>query len=589
MPTFALILRNILLFSIVLAFAPIATSAELHTDFLMDSNPDCNPLPRTHASLKQFIDLWITTLDRPEVDYQRMSAESLALASQLNATGVGNAIPSLEKILVAEKSHPAARFSAARALITIDSRDSAEKLFQTSQKYGSDLRQLVEPALAEWNLQSIKPIWNSRLETPEKRPRDVMLAIRGVGKTQDSSALPKLRGIVFNLVLSPDIRLESASAMGRLAETGLETDAEQLSRESRTNRHVNCHCAIRLLARHESELARRVLTQLAVDSEPSIAAAALERLNEIDPSLVLPLANQGFQSRDAKVRYQSARSFLSLPTPERISALAMLLDDTDPPLRRYICENFHRLSAQQELDPAIRSSALEVLNGTSWRGQEQSALLLGQLEHQPAAARLVELLESPRKEVLVTSAWALRKIADTATVSAIIDKIQRQTAIRRVHPSIELDQQVAHLFEACGKMRIRMAEPLMRQHIPKDVVLGERSRSAAIWSLGWLHEGSPDEELAQQLMNRVNDESLMPPEFIEVKHQSTISIARMKAVQFAAELRKSVADSTPNNRLAIGRRWAVQHLTGEELPGPIAEPMGTVGWFLEPTHRVEKE
>ena len=34
-------------------------------------------------------------------------------------------------------------------------------------------------------------------------------------------------------------------------------------------------------------------------------------------------------------------------------------------------------------------------------------MLLGTLGHQPAANRLVELLESPRLEIMVTAAWAL--------------------------------------------------------------------------------------------------------------------------------------------------------------------------------------
>lgn len=588
MPTYAKLSVRTLLAMLIVALAPYAIRAEIKPDFLMDTNPDCKTLPPVPASMQRYVELWITALERPEVDYQRMSAESLAQVSQLNAPGIDKAIPRLEKIVTDESSHPVARFAAARALIAMGSRNSAEKLFQASQTHGSDLRQLIEPALANWDFGPIKAIWKNRLETPDKWPRDFTLATRGIGKVRDGSTLPTLRSIVFNLILSPDVRLESASAMGQLSQTGLEEDADRISHEKRTNPFVNRHCAIRLLAQHDSEAARRLLTELAVDAEPSIAAAALERLNAIDPALVLPLAEQGLKNLDANVRRQAAHAYIILPTPDRIKSLSVLLDDPFPSLRRHVCSSLNDLAKRPELDASIRSCAMEALHGEGWRGQEQAGLLLGQLEHQPAANRLVALLESTRKEVMVSSAWALRKIADRATVAAIIDKIERQTKIRKMNPTVALDHQVAHLFESLGKMGIKGAEPLMRQYIPKDFAMGERSRGAAIWALGWLHEDVPDNALAQQLMDRVNDNGI-PPEMMGVKHQSIITIARMKSVSFAAEIREAIATSTPNERLALARRWAVQHLTGEELPGPQGDIVGASGWFLEPLQSSGKE
>ena len=563
-------------------------SAEIRPDFLMDSDPDCSRLPRAAASMQKHLELWIATLARPETDLQRLSAESIALVSKTPSPGLSDAIPGLEKIVAAESSHPAARFAAARALIALDSRPSAGLLFEASQKHGADLRQLIEPNLASWDFGPVKSVWIQRLEAPGKRPRDFLLAVRGIGKVREASALPLLRTIVFNLVLPPDIRLEAASAMGQLAPDGLEADADQLSHEKRTPPTVNRHCAIRLLARQESEFARRLLTEIAQDAEPSLSAAALQRLNDIDPALVLPLAAQGIKNADANVRWQAARSYVSLPTPERIGPLAGLLDDPHPALRRQICDDLNRLAGNPELNERIRSSATEVLNGPSWRGQEQSALLLGQLEHQPVSRRLVELLNSDRKEVMVSAAWGLRKVADPQTAPAIIDQIRTQTAARKLKTSEELDQQVAHLFEACGRMRVKEAESLMRQYVPKELIMGERSRSAAIWSLGWFNEGVPNDTLAKEFMDRVNDMGLIT-EFTMVKLQSIISLGRMKAVAFADELRGPISTGTTNDSLSIARRWAVMQITGDVLPPVIPGTIGVSGWFLEPIETPKRE
>jgi hypothetical protein len=241
--------------------------AEIQIDFLMDTNPDCSQLAPLRLEMNEHKQLWFEALARPEIDLQRMSAESIALAKEKGISGLSEAIPSLEKIVVTDSTHPAARFSAARALVALDARGSAETLFQASRKYGSDIRQLVEPALASWDFGPIKSIWMKRLDAPGVRTRDFMLATRGLGKMREAAALPVLRAIVLDLNLPSDVRLESASAAGQLVDTGFEEDAERLIHEARTNPNVNRHSAIRLLARHSSDDAIKVFHELAADHE----------------------------------------------------------------------------------------------------------------------------------------------------------------------------------------------------------------------------------------------------------------------------------------------------------------------------------
>ena len=88
--------------------------------------------------------------------------------------------------------------------------------------------------------------------------------------------------------------------------------------------------------------------------------------------------------------------------------------------------------------------------------------------------------------------------------------------------------QVGLLCEAMGHMKYVPAEGLLRRYIPKDYEMGELSRCAAIWSLGHLHAGVPDEGLAQLLFDRLTDPGTMPPEMDRVRIMSIISMARMK-------------------------------------------------------------
>ena len=179
------------------------------------------------------------------------------------------------------------------------------------------------------------------------------------------------------------------------------------------------------------------------------AAARPKRLNEIDSVLVLPMAEAAMKHADQHVREQGAAAYLKLPTVERIGPLGQLLDDPDPELRRHVCEGLVQLAANSELNDRIRLVAMEVIAGERWRGQEQAALLLGSLEHKDGAKRFVELLESPREEVMISAAWALRKLAVPETDAPIIDKAKRQTAARLFGSETgDRPRRVAHLFEA---------------------------------------------------------------------------------------------------------------------------------------------
>lgn len=570
------------LWALVLLFAAtFAVQAEIVPDLIVGTDPAFADPEPVKDFKRDFKSIWRLALRRPEADYQQKAAETIARAYRYGVPGMPDLVPELENILTADKSHPTARYSAANTLIVLESKGSAPKLLEASQKHGADLRQLIEPTLAKWDFAPAREIWTKRLEEKHVFPRDLILALRGLAIVGESAAVPSIVKISTDILRPAHIRLEAARAAGQISDSGLESDAATNAQETRMNPQVNRLCAAYLLQKHSSDPARKLLLEFAVDKDPSLAALALARLNEIDPELVVPIAISSMKNADPKVREQGAICFLKLPQPDRILPLAELLADDNPVVRKLVGENFVRLADEASLNRVIRFETMRILAGERWQGQEQSALVLGSLNHGPAAARLVELLESTRPEVMIHTAWALRKLADEDTIPAIVDKIGRQTTERRARTIPGVDEQVAHLFEACGRMKAKAAEPLMMAYVPKNRRI-DISRSSAIWALGQLFEGTPNEKVSDALMGRILDDDPQNPENPFIKQASVVSLVKMKEVDRVTALQNYISKGTPYSAVGLAIRWALQELGGVAMPEPTPDAAPEGEWFLEP-------
>ena len=571
-----------LLFSLcVIAQSP---SVAREVDFLIDTDPELDvppPISRFNPALRA---LWITALERPEIDMQRMAAETIGRAHQSGMPDLIETVPALEKILVAESSHPASRFAAARALIVLDSRKSSQQLFQVSQASGAEIRQLIEPALAAWHYDPAGPMWKMRLESPGAKRRDMILAIRGLAELREQSSVSMLLAIATDAGREADLRLEAATALGKIAESGLEENAERLTRSTRTPLYVDRLCAIRFLAQHTSVPAQQLLIGLATHAEPVVAAAAMQRLNAIDSTLVIPVAESAMKSSDAQVRLEGARAYLKSPTPERIAPLIQLMADPHPGLRREVCDGLVTAAGQPEFKDLIHQGAMQILAGDSWQGQEQAAMLLGMGDYEPAAVRLVELLESPRDEVLTAAAWSLRKLALPETAPALLDKAKRQTEIRKsgVANDVAVSRQITLMFEALGVLKAKDAVPLLLEYVPNQQLLGDRTRGAAIWAIGLIQEGTRDPAIEEAFLDRITDFNDLKPESFFVKQMCMIALARMNAVDQSEKLRELMPSFPSPPELAVALRWSIRKLTGEEFPPPEPAVRPQIEWFLEP-------
>ncbi len=549
----------------------------IKVDFVMFSEPRLVLTPTVVKFSTKLKPLWLESLQQPEADLRRLAAESFALAATRKMPDLADTAAPLAKAL--EDAHPIVRIAAARALVAINARQFADQLLTRSEADGLDLMQVVDPALAAWDYQPARAVWLRRLSTGAPR-RLLTLAIQGLGQVREAESAVRLQEIALDPKQSADLRVVAAEALARIQPQDLEGIVEpllQAGKASRTERLV----AVRLLGEHRGKPAETLLLGLAQDSDPAIAGAAMERLFAISPDLVLPLADAAVLHNDAKVRLWGARSWIARPTPDHMTRLGTRLDDLHPGNRAEVREALRTHANNQELRPVIQAAAMLELASDRWRGLEQAALLLGDLDHEPAATRLVELMDHKRQEVLISATWALRKLAVPETLPALYDKAQRLAENhRKPGPLVlELEPQTALLFEAFGLMKYRAAEPLLMEYLPKSGKTGLMPRGAAIWALGRFYEGNPDPKLVPRLVERLQDINSMPPEIEIVRTMCAVCLGRMKAKAALPDLQKY---QTFSSETGAACSWAITEITGEKLKRPPDNISYSAGWFIEP-------
>jgi HEAT repeat protein len=565
-----------------------AARAEIRPEFLMDSDPDVQPLRPLKSYAPGLSRIWFEALGRPEADLQRMAADAIERGHRAEVPGLKLAVPRLIELVDSPKSHPTVHVAAVRALVALDARQSAANLAEASRNFGADVRQVAEPALAEWHYDPYIADWEARVVKPTSRTRDLILAIQCLATIGKQEAADRFLELTHEPAMRADVRIAAASAAGKLRDTGLESHVQMLLAGSAPSR-VNRLCAVQLLTRHQGAAAQELLLKFAVDEEPAVARVALARLLEIDPHLVLPVAERSMQSPDVHVRRHGSEAYVRLPDPERVAVLTKLLNDPDPELRRSVCSFLLELTQQPALDVPIREAAVKMLAGDQWRGQEQAALLLGSLDHEACAPRLQQLLDSPRAEAEVAAAWAIKSLAISEMLPSLLERGRQKTALRRTAGAAlppGIDKELGHIFELFGKLKYAPSEPLLREHIPKQFELGWFTRSAAVWTLGHLHAGVPDEGLASQYLERMRDIG-PPPEMHKVQQMCLIGIGRMKAVSRIPDIREIIPPTSPSVLDSELARWTLMQLTGEPFPELKPTKISISGWFLESLENVE--
>ena len=566
------------------AICPVSASA-VETPWLMYEDPVLHQRQTENGFPPKLVDCWLQAMARPEREMKRRAALAVVRGAAKGVPGLEKTVDPLCRILSDPDQDHVVHLTAARALVALEAKEAAPALIEATRPDDLEMAEVVESALARWKDPGLRDRWRERLDGEIGLRRMHILAIRGLVALKERDAVARLRQFALDSRTPLNVRLEAADALGILQDSGLLEEAQRLSGNQTVTGLVDRLVAVRMVAAHRGGDAEAFLVQAAADPEPSIAAAALRNLYQIDPGLILPIVEEVVASKDAKVRRWGAEALVARPSNDSIVALAPLLDDPDPRLRRDVCDWLLKLAETSEFREKVIGEGRRVLAADGWRGQEQATLLLVTLDDKTIAHRLVEILSVSRREANVAAAWGLCELAVPDTAAPVFAFVEKTTESWLAQEPQEegLDRQIALLCQTLGVLKHSPADEVLRKYIPKGVPLGEKSRAAAIWALGHLHAGQVDEALADQFEKRLLD-AFHPqvPECWLVSRMSAVGLGRMKASKNVPALRSALDRSSISTDVGYASAWALWQITGEEIPAVTPVLNMDQDWFLTP-------
>ncbi|MEL6105813.1 MAG: hypothetical protein AAFU85_07250 [Planctomycetota bacterium] len=538
------------------------------------------------------IRVWTKALDRTEdSELLRATIDSIVIADQLTMEGLDVFIPRLVELLETEDLEHSVRRSAAAALIRLNARDQAKILAEQATQFGESLSELVEPALAVWKHDPMEAVWLQRLDRAEAGRRALIRAMRGLGELQSTKSVASLVGFVENSSAAQGVRLAAARALGHVRSPEQLALADRLIAVAKAD-VLSGIMAVAVLDQRDDAETIATLKLLVASESSTVQAEALRALYEIDPLLPIEFVDAVIESPDVNVRWPVARSMVRSHDDKWIESLAMLLNDVNPSLRSEVAASLVYLANEHDLRDEVIAESSRVLAKEEWRGCEQAGIVLVNLEEKSISDRLVQLMEHPRGEVQVTAGWGLRRFALEQHLPAML---RRAEAIYAGFRSKELtvttpgaEGLITQLFMAFGKMRFQEADGLIRKYLPKDFSLGDNSRTAAAWAIGFLHEGKATPDVTQTLVGRLNDVVSLFPEIGSVRGMAAISLARMNSESAIPDLRKFMIGDGAMADQACG--WAVEQMTGDPKPPVRKGPLSKYNkWFLAPLKPAEEQ
>ena len=553
---------------------------------MFDDRPE-GSAARRFAFPVELAELWVVALGRPEASMRLRAAGAIALAHRRGMPGLADQTGThLLRLLTRPDPHPNVRQAVAETVIALDLPQAAGPLLARNRADGQDMVLATDPVLAQQDYEPARAVWLQRLNASDIRwhvRRSAIVSLATVGEPRAADAL---RQLVLDRSVDRAMRLTAAQGLGATASTGLVDMARRLAGGG-TAPIADRLIAAAMLGGHSDGEARKLLLELAADENPAVAAVAVERLLQIDAALLEPQLPRLAGSPDAALRALAARGFSDLGTIESIGPLADLLNDAHPDVRVTARRGMQRCAAEPRLRDAVHRQALRILAGGDWRGLVESADLLGRLDHEPAADRLLELLSFGRGEVQLAAAVNLRRLAVGETMPALLAHCRAVATSAQVQRAIVAGQ-LTQAFQAFGAAEYQPAAALMRQLLPRKANGGAYehhtvTRAAAAWALGRLYRGNPDGGVAGELAARLNDVAPGDTEVVVVRQMAAVSLGRMGAAEQSRTLRRWSKPFAQEDRpVAQACRWAIHRVTGEPLESLEPDFVKPVGWFLEP-------
>jgi HEAT repeat protein len=532
----------------------------------------------------RLLDLWLEALGQPTVTTRCEAVDAIAAAYREGMTQASRAGDALLKAL-REAKHPELRETIARALVTLDHHPAGNELLAINRQARPSMVVRLDPALARWDTAGAGDLWLSRLASNDTARQVRRSAIESLGAIGERRAIEPLAALCQTGDAPVTSRLVAADALaqlngGRAADVAGALLAKPASLADRM-------IASRLLAHHDSAIARTLLMRLVDDDQPVVVAAAANRLARIDPRLLSDRVDRLMASPDARVRQVALVVLDAQATPAAIESLAWMLNDQNPHLRAEARLRLHGADANTDLTQTVRAAAMAKLASNSTDAIVEAAVLLGRLDHQPAAPRLVALLDDPRHDVRMASIVALRWLANPQTYTSLYDHAVRLSKwLILPHDGAGeagYDAELRQVLQTFGAVKFHPADRLLRWFIPRDgEVFSGQVRSSAIWALGQIHADQVDESLCVALAARLMDVRARWSERHEVRLMSAMALGMMRARDHEHILRQFAAHGDAEPGVMSACQWALARITGESAL-PVSPTVRTrSGWFLEP-------
>ena len=476
------------------------------------------------------------------------------------------------------------RFACARALVNADASQSAAAVLKLDEFADDAQRLWIDPALARWKFAAAGEIWKQRLATDAETTMAVSLACDGLAALGDSQVSDLLQSVLRGELLAFEKRKAAARALSILDPDKAFAEAESFVGGSVFERLL----AIQLLTSAKPE-AHAKLVLLCEDASDGVASSAWAALFRVNPEALIPALPPGRSHRDAVVRMTAAHIMQRFPDAERAGWLHALLSDRHLEVRNVAREMSVLVAeGQAHLRDGIVAMAGDTLaaNHENWQGIEQSLLLLGQLRAGQFSDRCVPLLEHPRNEVFVTSAWLMHLYPDVSVQDAVRKQLMRNEELFKTPALIpagaDIGQQSSYLIQYAGLERLKDLHAFLEPNFSKGAPGGIYKRTAAMWTLGLFHENDPASEIATSFIGRVADRVGMMPEQEVVRRMSAIALGLMRAKSGVPGLLEAYEIDPADSLIPDSARWSLG-MIGEALPDPVrAYSQGVGGWRLSP-------
>lgn len=538
-------------------------------------------VPEAVAALDgELVGLWQKALQRPEVGTRLEAAEAFAVYAAQDIPGLAEAVgPALIEHYRAERD-AWVRLALVRALIAMDARDAVS--LGWAEVDDPALLRIADPALAWWGDTDAIPVWRARFDQRGISDAALISAARALDSISDES-LPALVVEVLNdPTRSTSLKLALAETVTGYADEALFDTATDRIEGADTDRLI----AAMLLGTAPSsraDEANKAARAMLGDGNPVVARLAFSSLDRIKQEQAGRVVGTLSKHADAELR-QTAVAWIAehLEPDDGVALLVARLGDPATRTRFAAGDALIDFALAGQRDEVIE--ALDpTLAGDDWRSLEQAATIVGRLDHEPAADRLIELLTHERSEVRIASATAMRRLAVESTRDALRTQAQRWLDQALKGAGLFADAEPLTQLALClGELRDPAADGLFKSLAEKNATVPLTARRAGVWALGQLHAGVGDAESVRLFTARVNDRHPMEPEDPMLQAVAVLAIGRIAGVNQAASLKAWHASEILGLDVRYAAAAAHLEATGEALAS-LPPPRSSRGvWFLVP-------